>query len=216
MKKLSYRLHGEKGNEMGWTFYHVEPDWRTGKVDRKREMDDYMTWSENGYCKSVVLKSAMVGSVYYAAVHYTNEKTGKNQIYAAVNLTGIARDEYMNFGYKPMGEDMGPGYYDCPAGILDLLTEPLNEYAAEWRRLCREKIAKRNEERRTGLSSLPFGTVIEFTGSTGKLWRVVKMPPAHQFKTAWFRIEGLNQYYPKSKIPKNFTVVSRPDESKSA
>ena len=38
-------------------------------------------------------------------------------------------------------ETMGPYSYDCPASILDLLGPPGNEYAANWREACRQRLA---------------------------------------------------------------------------
>lgn len=38
-------------------------------------------------------------------------------------------------------ETMGPYKYDCPASILDLLGPPGNEYAAQWREHCRQRLA---------------------------------------------------------------------------
>lgn len=201
---------------MGWTFYHVPKEWKGTKftVNRKSELDEHFTWSE-GPRKVTVLKSSMVGSVYYAAVRSENKSNGTDITFGLVCLTSVRNNEYCNFGYKDMTDDMGPGYYDCPAGILDLLTEPSNEWAAEWRENCRKRIAERKEMKRNGLSSLPFGTVIEFTRMDGTKRTVQKMKPNFQFKTAWYHVVGDNKYYPKSWIPKEFTVVSRPNEAES-
>jgi hypothetical protein len=37
---------------------------------------------------------------------------------------------------------MGPAEDRCPACILDLLTEPSNDWAREWRGRCRARLAK--------------------------------------------------------------------------
>ena len=47
---------------MGWTSYHASY-YKNGTVDRKKECDDVFS---KGDCK--ILKSAMVGSTYYAAI----------------------------------------------------------------------------------------------------------------------------------------------------
>lgn len=198
---------------MGWTFYSAG-HYKNGKIDRKAELDEHFTWSE-GSRKVTVLKSSMVGSVYYAAVRSQNESTGSDITFGLVCLTSTRCRAFHNFGYKDMTDDMGPGYYDCPVGILDLLTEPSNEWAAEWRENCRKRIAERKEMKRNGLSSLPFGTVIEFTRMDGTKRTVQKMKPNFQFKTAWYHVVGDNKYYPKSWIPKEFTVISRPNEAES-
>jgi len=121
---------------MGWTSYHAT-NYKNGKVDRKAEMDKLFTWS-NDHVAMKVLKSSMVSTIYYAAVEEIRD--GERTVFAAVCITGGADryDPYFNFSYKDMDETMGPGYYDCPKGILDLLTPTDSEYANEWRRKCRE------------------------------------------------------------------------------
>lgn len=202
---------------MGWTFYHVPKVWKGTKytIDRKAELDNHFTWSE-GPRSVTVLKSSMVGSVYYAAVRSENKTNGTDDVFGLVVLTAVNNRDYYNFGYKDMSEDMGPYNYDCPAGILDLLTYPSNEWASEWREKCRKRNAERNEAKKNGLPSLPFGTVIEFTGRDGTKRTVQKMKPNFQFKTAWYQIVGSSLYYPKSRIPNEFTVISRPDETENA
>lgn len=65
--------------------------------------------------------------------------------------------DYWNFGYKDMDESMGPVYYNCPARILDLLTEPVNETAREWRQRCRERLKRKERARQ-----LRPGVVVRF------------------------------------------------------
>lgn len=133
---------------MGWTSYHAT-HYKKGKVDRKAECDALFT---DGY---EVLKSAMVGSTYYAAIKH------KGGVSAAVCLTSTDMKDYFNFSYKDMDETMGPYNYDCPKGILDLLTPTENEYANNWRAACRENLAKKNNP--NALNKLPLGSEIQFT-----------------------------------------------------
>ena len=98
----------------------------------------------------------MVGSVYYGAIKYLkrwkvdekgnyikdengrdiveNIPTEEQKIVGYVVLTSV-RDNYW-FGYKDMSEFGMPYYFDCPKGILKLLSETDNEYANEWRKEC--------------------------------------------------------------------------------
>ena len=124
---------------MGWLCYNATHyNWSTWKVDRKAEMDSLYNWEDETKTVSV-LKSAMRGSTYYAAVQVIDKQTGERTVTAAVDLTCGSRDNPgCNFGYKPMGETMGPYQYDCPKSILDLLTPTDNEHAIEWRRRCEE------------------------------------------------------------------------------
>ena len=160
---------------MGWTEYHAT-HYKNGKVDRKAECDGL--WNEN--CK--VLKSTMRGSTYYCAL-----QTPEGDVIGYVVLTSGTnrRDPYFNFGYKAMSETCGPFCYDCPKGILDLLTETDSENANIWRSKCREK-----QMADKWLSKLKIGDKI--------VWRneriLTKHEPAYQFKT-WFWYDEENGVY---------------------
>ncbi len=92
-----------------------------------------------------VLRSALVKMRrYYAAVEYVDADSGSRSIFAVVCLVNCnrrARDGYI-FGYRDMDEMMGPGEYDCPGAILDLLTPTDSEWAKDWRQKCRARLAK--------------------------------------------------------------------------
>lgn len=82
-----------------------------------------------------VLATAVRGSVVYAAVRSVDS----SDVFGLVVLTERESD----FLYtKAVAEDMGPAEEGCPARILDLLTEPCNERAREWRRRCRVRLAR--------------------------------------------------------------------------
>jgi hypothetical protein len=119
---------------MGWLFSN------NFNPNRRIELDKQFTWaSETARCR--VLKSAMVGTTYYAAIEYTIEETGERKVFAAVALTEASRDG--GWGYKDMDETVGPYETRCPASILDLLSPTDNQYALEWRQRCREYIARK-------------------------------------------------------------------------
>ena len=161
---------------MGWTSYHAS-HYKYAKgnrtIDRKAECDAYfMEGLNKGHYN--VLKSAMVGSTYYAAVQIMKKYLGEDEngksiyedlpenerhTFAAIFLTSTDMKDYYNFAYKDMSESMGPYKYDCPKGILDLLPPTENEYALEWRKKCYERIeAKKNPN---ALRNLPVGTKIK-------------------------------------------------------
>lgn len=160
---------------MGWTSYRATHYKWIGKgtkrsyvVDRKSECDnmlnDNMVDRDNKIIgKFEVLKSSMVGSVYYAAVkrtHFATETTPEySKVFAAIFLTSTSSKDYFNFSYKDMDESVGPYYYDCPKGILDLLTPTDNELANNWRMKCREELDKKKNP--NALSNLPEYTVIK-------------------------------------------------------
>ena len=152
---------------MGWTSYHAT-HYKNGKVDRKAECDAYFMEGLNaGYYD--ILKSAMVGRTYYAAVKPLQRYNSNNEIvdipkeeqyvFAAVFLTSTDMKDYWNFSYKNMDESSGPYECDCPKGILDLLTPTESEYANNWRKQCYENIAKKKNP--NALNKLPVGTVIK-------------------------------------------------------
>ena len=170
---------------MGWTTCYQASNWKyvngCRTVDRKAECDRICTWErkepETGIdghvypaMKDTVLKSAMVGSVYYAAIR--REKEGEKPfVWAAVFKTcGKGKDGTV-WGYKDMSEDMNPYFYDCPAGILALLTPTESEGANEWRRLCRERLAEKAAERKNGPKPLYAPTGVTITVE-GKSWIV--------------------------------------------
>jgi hypothetical protein len=107
---------------MGWTIY------QEAVSDPREELDRVYNGGANR-----VLASATVGREYYAAVEFTGDD-GTCAVWA-----GVALFETRPFGYKDMGEGMGPCERRCPRGILELLT-PLDPakagYAEEWRADC--------------------------------------------------------------------------------
>lgn len=156
---------------MGWTSYHAT-HYKNGRIDRKTECDAYfMEGLNRGYYD--VLKSSMVGSVYYAAVkplkRYSKDDVGNNiivdipineqQVFGAIFLTSTDSKDYFNFSYKDMDETVGPYCYDCPKGILDLLTPTDSVWANNWRAKCRERLEKKKNP--NALSKLPEGSVIK-------------------------------------------------------
>lgn len=144
---------------MGWLEYRAE-HYKNGKVDRKAEMDSKYNWEDESR-KVEVLKSSMVGSTYYAAVKSFNKTNGYECVTAAICLTSTNNKDYYNFAYKGMDESCGPYRYDCPKGILDLLTPTENEYAREWRKACYENLAKKKNP--NSLGRLPVGSKIKYT-----------------------------------------------------
>lgn len=130
---------------MGWTSYHAT-EYQKGKIDRKKEVEKNFNLDDYE-----VIKSAMYGSTYYAAIK--TKETG--DVLGYVCLTSVDNKDYYNFAYKGMSEDMGPYAYDCPASILKLLTPTESEYANDWRKACWD----RKEEKKI-LKKLPEKTKI--------------------------------------------------------
>lgn len=172
---------------MGWTEYHAKHYDKHGKVDRKAECDSL--WNTD--CK--VLKSAMKGSVYYCALQ---EPDGTVSGHVILTLGVNRRDPYFNFGYKAISETCGPGNYDCPKGILDLLTPTDSEWANAWRQKCRERL---KAKKAAWIKDLPIGAKVEWTRWDGEKIILTKHAPAYQFKT-WFWFNESNGTYTKKKL----------------
>ena len=156
---------------MGWTWYRATHYYPNGGIDRRAECDAYfMEGLNRGHYD--VLKSTMVGKVYYAAVKklkkydgcdekgewiYSDLPPEEQKVFGAVFITSTLMKDYFNFGYKDMDESMGPGDCDCPKSIIALLSETDNLYALHWRQKCLERC-----NGKPSLGKLPIGTVIEF------------------------------------------------------
>lgn len=207
---------------MGWTGYQANYKYDNGQINRKKECDSYFLEGLNrGYYR--IEKSVMHGSTYYAAItplrramkdengdvfkdelnRIVSEEIPKNErkTFAVVIRTSVQGG---TFFYKPITEDMGPCYYDCPNTILDLLSPVDSEYANEWRMRCRNLNAK------PSLSRLPIGTKIKYVAK-GEEIILEKRKPAYQFKSPWWYHQKSGTYAKKKDIPKDFEIV---DEEK--
>jgi hypothetical protein len=126
---------------MGW-LYMQSLGGHSGPPDY---LDAQFTF-ENAEGRSRVLRSALLGDAYYAAVEQ-QRSDGARAVFALVCLTYYnPRDpERFIFGYKDMTEHMGPCESDCPEDILDLLTPTDRPYAIAWRARCRENAAAKRD-----------------------------------------------------------------------
>lgn len=178
---------------MGWTFYnsiHIRPN---GTVDRKKEVDNEFT--REGL---TVLKSTMVGTVYYGAIK--QEKTGV--VFGLVVLTSSYKKGGYNFGYKNIDETCGPVEDRCPLSILNLLTPTDYKHANDWRERCREYHKQKKSP--TSFANLPVGTKVIWTipyeyfsvGSKGDKVELVKkkLGRGHAY---WYNPRGNWRIRPK-------------------
>ena len=121
---------------MGWLYQNKPSTQTTVEYFEKGLSFDDETYTQR------VLKIAQVRmSVVYAAVERITKATGKREVWAFVALVRYVPNSTYNFGYKDMDETVGPCECDCPESILDLLTPTEFEYAIEWRKKCRARIA---------------------------------------------------------------------------
>lgn len=107
---------------MGWDYTHATHYTRTGAIDRKTEIDELYTW-QNDTRKAEVVRSAMVGSTYYAAIKITELSTGEAETTAAVALTHTNNRDYFNFGVRRWGKALD--HVKIIARLLFSLFSPL-------------------------------------------------------------------------------------------
>lgn len=191
---------------MGWTSCMATHYTDGGKIDRKAECDALYT-EDGANGKWEVLKSTIVGSVYYCACKRT--RPGEDPyVFAGICLTSLEKDGCFDFGYKDMSENYGPYNYDCPASILNLLSPTTDKYALEWRQKCRENIARKAAERKdkNSLQNLPVGAAIHMNTEGGRL-RLVKDYGGNFKRPKWIDW-NTRTYYPESYIKtKGYTVA---------
>jgi hypothetical protein len=118
---------------MGWTYFQA--------TARKRSLDilrDELNSLE-------FIDAEQIGRTIYAAVKYPRTTSARFDVFTeperVFGLVVLISRRNGQFGYKDMGEEMGPYESACPARILDKLTTPApNEYARQWRERCRANI----------------------------------------------------------------------------
>jgi len=189
---------------MGWTSTDAKYYKKNGKVDVKAECDDMFI----DECK--VLKSSMVGNTYFAAVYY------EGKVIAMITETSTKVDDQgFNFHYKGFSEACGSYNYNCPKGILDLLTPTESKWANEWRQKCYERLAKKRNP--DSLSKLKVGAVIEFTcpfdcnaGDKGDVIRLTKHENWKPYaKRRSYRWDDGQYKWATTMIPDDYVVINR-------
>jgi len=204
---------------MGWNWCHEVGTWKNGKyvIDRKDVCDGYLIMEEqeeNGHWRprQEVLKSSMVGTVYYAAVK-TMKRDGGSTVWAAVFPTATNSRDYFNFGYKAMDETCGPCECQCPKGILKLLTETDSDSARGWRERCWKY--HEDQKRKRAMASLPIGSRISFQNSMhlkdgrkpGDEIILTKVERMEYGKKKEYWSDG-HYRWPSSQIPSAYQIVA--------
>lgn len=109
--------------------------WTAGRLDGTFTARAAIAFDLGDELASRIVATARYGSVIYAAIRSSDGR----EIFGLVLLT----ERHGGILYtKPVAEDMGPREDGCPAKILDLLTEPSNDSARDWRKRCRARLAR--------------------------------------------------------------------------
>jgi hypothetical protein len=136
---------------MGW-FFLSRPD----HGSKRRFIEDKVLAGERYECLSVK------GDVGYC-IHFGKTKDGKDAHEAMVILLACHKDQSGEYqwGYKLLGESVGPCASGAPKKLLDRLDklgEPYNDNARKWRERCRSNLLKKRSA-----SSLKTGDVVRFS-----------------------------------------------------
>ncbi|MBS1862264.1 MAG: hypothetical protein JSS68_11200 [Actinobacteria bacterium] len=91
------------------------------------------------YTERHLLDLARDGEIVYAALR-------SEDLQEAWGLVLVIKREGKRLHVKRISEDMGPYDDRCPKRILDLLSEPSNEWARDWRRRCLARAAESRAE----------------------------------------------------------------------
>lgn len=129
---------------MGWVFMHrpkgiPEREWMT---EHEKLLDD----------TKIHAIGTKLGTTYVAY------EVQPGEVIALTILTQYDRNSYMNWGYKPQDETMGPWETDAPRKVLEALTPTDNETAIRWREKAWAKL-----ERREAAAKVRKGSVVRFT-----------------------------------------------------
>lgn len=125
---------------MGWQYETRDPSVSlTANLTRKFTFEKTTRRSEALDCAVVNLRVA------YLAVAVTVKETGSFSVHAEVCQLDYRPNDPFDLGIKAYPETAGPVFYDCPARILDQLSDTHDPLAADWRRKCRENIERRKQ-----------------------------------------------------------------------
>ncbi len=109
--------------------------WTGGQLDGPFTSRSAIAFELGDEFASRVIETVRYGTVIYAAVRSPDGEQVFGLVLLAERSGGILYT-------KPISEDMGPAEDCCPERILDLLSDPANEHARDWRRRCRIRIER--------------------------------------------------------------------------
>ncbi len=130
---------------MGWTYTYKEKGKSVFDFFKER-----FGWENENATGEVIACGVKNFRTAYLAYKTTVKATGESSVTACVCLLAYSPKDMYNFGFKDIGEEMGPCETDCPESILKLLT-PITpgvnttEYALKWREACWAKVQARKE-----------------------------------------------------------------------
>lgn len=127
---------------MGWTTFEDTPSQSRADIIRKEFTQAATASNPNAWgFESINTKGAIVYAIMY--------RDTPDHPRAYFGVVFITERKGGSFGYKDMGEDCGPHYYDAPLTMidkLDKLAPTPSGYAAGWRNAVRQHHARKAEK----------------------------------------------------------------------
>lgn len=130
---------------MGTTCYLISSSQTTKDAIQQHERQQYIAGERHGFDFDYL---TMKGATGYGIMHRQDKDTGQKTYFGIVFKTSRHRTDVYRmteFCIKEITEDMGPYQTDAPATMLDMLDRLAPDpkgYAAQWRKECRETIAR--------------------------------------------------------------------------
>lgn len=131
---------------MGTTCYLINTRQTTKATIERDQSQQYIAGERHGFGFDYL---TMKGATGYGIMHRQDKDTGQKIHFGIVFKTSRHKTEHWGmseFCIKEITEDMGPVQTDAPAKMLDMLDRLAPDpkgYAADWRKACRETIARK-------------------------------------------------------------------------
>lgn len=131
---------------MGTTCFLINTSQSSKAAIEQHERQTYTPGQRHGFDFDYL---TMKGATGYGIMHRQDKDTGEKKHFGIVFKTSRHKTTHWGmseFCIKEITEDMGPVQTDAPAKMLDMLDRLAPNptgYAAEWRKDCRENIARK-------------------------------------------------------------------------
>jgi hypothetical protein len=150
---------------MGWTFF---PD-TASKTAKQIIVEEFSQYGADDWAHGVEYATQNGSTVYLVMWRENLAQKVARSYYGLIVLTCRKKGQ---FGYKEMGEEMGPYHYGATLKMVDLLDRLApneNGYALKWRETVRQKLAAKKAKR--AIKWQP-GLKVQFS-ATGPVYEIV-------------------------------------------
>lgn len=156
---------------MGWS-----SGWNS-RGELARHLVEPQSWTnDNGVnCQTKTLKQCFRGNNLWVIHELYKDGVSTSKF---IVLYMLKRFGHEGWGYKDVGEECGPTYYNCPLSWFDEVPDP-GSYATEWRATCRkyyEKLAAVRQNLKTAIK-ITFNSEIRFSdGVSSMVFTIERLP----------------------------------------